>query len=221
MEYFKDDSTRFQQNNEYLINPNPKNELLKSRKIRIGILASGNGSNFESLVKASISSSISADISVLIVNNPKAKVIDRAIRLNIPYRIINHNEFNSREEHESLIIETFNQFNIDLVVMAGWMRIVTDILINTYNNRLLNIHPSLLPSFKGIRSIERAFNSKIKITGCTVHMVRQEIDSGPILIQAAVPILEKDTLEVLTKRIHFYEHIILVKGVQIAIDKFL
>ena len=179
-------------------------------------MASGNGSNFEALVIASRNQVVKADISLLIVNNPNCEAIKRAKRLNIPFVFLNHKEFSSRIDYEKEIIKHLKNNQIEGVVMAGWMRIVSNRLIDAYPDRLINIHPSILPSFRGIDAIDQALKAKVKLTGCSVHLVEAEVDSGPILIQAAVPIYQTDNKESLSRRIQTQEHKILPMGVSIA-----
>ena len=178
-------------------------------KVKLGILASGNGSNFESIYKSIQTKKLNAEISILIVNNPNALAIKKAIRYKIPYVLIDHRLCNSRVEHDKLVIQNLEERSVELVVMAGWMRIVGEEIINKFNNRIINIHPSLLPSFKGVDAIQQAIDKRVTITGCTVHYVQEEVDSGKIIIQAAVPLKEHDTKETLKKRIQSMEHIIL------------
>ena len=178
-------------------------------KVKIGVLASGEGSNFESIIKSIRNKQLCAQISILIVNNPKCLAIDKAIKYSIPYVIINHKDCNSRLEHDKLVMNKLDEYFVELVVMAGWMRIVGEEIINMFKNRLINIHPSILPSFKGVDAIQQAIDKRVTITGCTVHYVQKEVDSGSIIIQAAVPIKEQDTKDTLKKRIQKMEHIIL------------
>ncbi|HTL89160.1 MAG TPA: phosphoribosylglycinamide formyltransferase, partial [Leptolyngbya sp.] len=124
--------------------------------------------------------------------------------------------FASREDLDRAIVETLKQSGVDWVIMAGWMRIVTPVLIQAFRDRILNIHPSLLPSFKGNRAVEQALEAGVKITGCTVHLVVPEVDSGEIIIQAAVPVLASDTIETLQQRIHAEEHRIYPAAIAIA-----
>ncbi len=173
---------------------------------RLGIMASGSGSNFEAIVQAIHSGQLQAEAAIVIYNNPQAAVVERAARLGVPAVCLNHRDYASREALDSAIVAVFRDYDIDWVIMAGWMRIVTPVLINAFPNHVLNIHPSLLPSFKGGRAIEQAFQSGVKITGCTVHYVVPEVDSGKIIMQAAVPILETDTLETLQARLQVQEH---------------
>ena len=192
-----------------LISPFDSTYPIIEQKIRLGILASGNGSNFEYIFKSIQKKQLNAEISILIVNNPNCLAIKKAIKYEIPYAIINHRDCNSRLEHDKLVMKKLEELSVELVVMAGWMRIVGEELINRFNNRLINIHPSLLPSFKGVDAIQQAIDQKVTITGCTVHYVQEEVDSGSIIIQAAVPINQQDSKETLKKRIQDMEHIIL------------
>ena len=196
-------------NGQSLISPIESQSNLVEPKIRLGILASGNGSNFEYIIKSIQKKQLNAEISILIVNNPNCLAVKKAIKYNIPYVIINHRDCNSRLEHDKLVMKKLEELSVELVVMAGWMRIVGEEIINKFNNRLINIHPSLLPSFKGIDAIEQAMDKRVTITGCTVHYVQKEVDSGSIIIQAAVPLKEKDSIETLKNRIQDMEHIIL------------
>ena len=196
-------------NGHSLISPIESVSNLVEPKIRLGILASGNGSNFEFIIKSIQNNELNAEVSILIVNNPSCLAIEKAIKYDIPYVIINHRDCNSRLEHDKLVMNKLEELSVELVVMAGWMRIVGEEIINKFNNRLINIHPSLLPSFKGVDAIQQAIDERVTITGCTVHYVQKEVDSGSIIIQAAVPIKEEDSKETLKARIQNMEHIIL------------
>ena len=212
----KQDYKKYMENNisydlkeHSLISPLDLGSPLFEPKIRLGVLASGNGSNFEYIIKSIQNNQLNAEITILIVNNPDCLAIKKAIKYKIPYVIINHRDCQSRLEHDMLVLKKLEDLSVELVVMAGWMRIVGEELINRYINRLINIHPSLLPSFKGINAIQQAIDERVSISGCTVHYVKKEVDSGSIIIQAAVPIKEKDSKETLKKRIQHMEHIIL------------
>ena len=206
-------------NGQGLISPLESQSNLVEPKIRLGILASGNGSNFEYIIKSIQKKQLNAEISILIVNNPNCLAVKKAIKYNIPYVIINHRDCNSRLEHDKLVMKKLEELSVELVVMAGWMRIVGEEIINKFNNRLINIHPSLLPSFKGIDAIQQAMDKRVTITGCTVHYVQKEVDSGSIIIQAAVPLKEKDSIETLKNRIQDMEHIILPLAIaKVAIE---
>jgi phosphoribosylglycinamide formyltransferase-1 len=175
-------------------------------RLKLGVMASGSGSNFEAIAQSIQDGHLNAEIQVVIYNNPGAKVVDRAARFGIPTVLLNHREYASREDLDQAIVTTLRHHCVDWIVMAGWMRIVTPVLIHAFPNRILNIHPSLLPSFKGNRAVEQALAAGVKITGCTVHLVVPEVDSGEIIMQAAVPILPNDTVETLQNRIHVQEH---------------
>ena len=203
-----------QHNSEVLISPNLSFSALKlDRPLQIGVMASGSGTNFEALVQAVAERKLNAEIKVLIYNNETAKVKSRAEKWKIPSVLLDHRNYKKREDLDREIVATLKQYGVQWVVMAGWMRIVTQVLLDGFPNRVINIHPSLLPSFKGIKAIERALAAQVKITGCTVHIVSLEVDSGLILMQAAVPILPDDTLETLHARIQKQDHIILPKSI--------
>lgn len=184
--------------------------------LKLGVMASGSGSNFESIAQAIVNQKLNAQIDILVYNNPNAKAAARADRFGIPSVLLNHREFPSREALDEAIVEVMQQHQVDIIIMAGWMRVVTQVLINAYPRRILNIHPSLLPSYPGVRAIEQALAAGVKITGCTVHYVELEVDSGPIIIQAAVPILPNDTAETLHARVQVQEHIIYPRAIALA-----
>jgi phosphoribosylglycinamide formyltransferase-1 len=179
-------------------------------------MASGSGSNFEAIAQSIADGELNATIQVLIYNNPGVKVASRADRWQVPAILLNHREFPNREDMDRAIVQTLQQYGVEWVIMAGWMRIVTPVLINAYPNRILNIHPSLLPSFKGAHAVEEALQAGVKITGCTVHLVVPEVDSGTILMQAAVPVLPDDTRETLQARIQVQEHRIFPQAIALA-----
>lgn len=173
---------------------------------QIAVFASGNGSNFAVIAQAVQQGVIPAQIALVIYNNPDAYVQVRAQQLGIPAILVNHRHYPSREDYDRTLLGVLAPYQIDLIVMAGWMRIVTPVLINAYPDRILNIHPSLLPSFPGARAVEQALAYGVKITGCTVHLVIPAVDQGKILAQAAVPVLPQDTPDTLHQRIHEQEH---------------
>jgi phosphoribosylglycinamide formyltransferase-1 len=200
-----------------LISPTVPPNLLSDRPpLKLGVMASGNGSNFEAVAEAIAQQQLNAEIKVLIYNNPGAKAVSRAERWGVPTVLLNHRDFNSREALDQTIVDTLRQYQVEWVIMAGWMRVVTQVLVDAFPDRMINIHPSLLPSFKGIRAVEQALNAGVKITGCSVHLVNVEVDSGKILLQAAVPILPDDTLETLHARIQVQEHKILPQAIALA-----
>lgn len=189
---------------------------VKSPPLQLGVMASGSGTNFAAVAKAIAQGKLNAEIKVLIYNNPRAKVKERAEEYHIPSVLLDHRAYQSRKDLDQKIVAVFKTYGVDWVIMAGWMRITTQVLLDGYPNRVINIHPSLLPSFKGIKAIEQALQAKVKITGCTVHLVSLEVDSGEIIMQAAVPVLRDDTLDTLHARIQVQEHQILPQAIAIA-----
>ncbi|NJK39478.1 MAG: phosphoribosylglycinamide formyltransferase [Oscillatoriales cyanobacterium RM2_1_1] len=181
--------------------------------LRLGILASGSGSNFEAIAQAIRDRTLNAEVKVLIYNNPGAKVVERAKTFNISTCLLNHRDYPNREALDQAMIQVLHQHQVEWVVMAGWMRIVTRVLIEAFPRRIVNIHPSLLPSFPGVHAVEQALGAGVKITGCTVHLVELAVDQGPILVQAAVPVLPGDTPETLHRRIQVEEHRIIVAAI--------
>lgn len=189
---------------------------LTGSPLKLGILASGNGTNFEAVQEAIASNQLNAKIQVLIYNNPGAKVAARAEKWGIPAILHNHRDYKRREDLDTVIVKTLRQYDVEWVVMAGWMRILTQVVFDAFPERIINIHPSLLPSFPGAHGVEDALKAGVKITGCTVHIARLEVDSGPILMQAAVPVLPNDTPETLHERIQVQEHRILPQAIALA-----
>ncbi len=201
-----------------LISPQvPPKEVKLEEPVKLGIMASGSGTNFEAVARSIREGQLNAKIQVLIYNNPNAKVRSRAEGWEVPAVLLNHREYKSREEFDRSVVEVLQRHQVDWVVMAGWMRVATRVLLDAFPNKVINIHPSLLPSFRGVRAVEQALKAKVKITGCTVHIVSLEVDSGPILVQAAVPILEDDTPETLHDRVQVQEHIILPQAIALAV----
>lgn len=187
--------------------------------LRLGIMASGTGSNFSAIAQAIDEGRLNAQISVVIYNNPNAGVVQRAEQRQIPACLLDHRKFETREALDQAIVETLNDYQVNWVIMAGWMRRVTNVLIDAYRDRVMNIHPSLLPSFPGIRAVEQALEAGVAVAGCTVHQVVLEVDSGPILMQAAVPVFPDDTSDSLHQRIHLQEHKIYPLAIALASGK--
>jgi phosphoribosylglycinamide formyltransferase 1 len=181
--------------------------------LKLGVLASGSGSNFAAIAAACEQGELPAQVQVLIYNNPTAVAAERAKQWQIPSRLINHRDYPQRQDLDQAIVKTLGEFGVEWVVMAGWMRVVTPVLIDAFPERILNIHPSLLPSFRGVRAVEQALAAGVKITGCTVHLVVPEVDTGPILLQAAVPVLAEDSPASLHARIQVQEHRILKQAI--------
>ena len=193
----------------YLISPEITQLRKFSPKLKIAILASGEGSNFQELINLSKSNRFDIDIKILITNKSEAGCISRAQNSNISYKIIKDTDYENKHYFENEIINTIKKHDIELVVMAGWMKIMSSKFVNAFKNKIINIHPSLLPSFKGSNAIKEAIRNDSKITGCSVHFVEAEVDSGSLIMQAALSISDKDDLETITKKIHLLEHKIL------------
>ena len=199
-----------------LVSPDPNFSPRNQLPLQLGVMASGSGTNFEAVAKAIAEGQLNAQIKVLIYNNPESQAKLKADKYDIPAVLINHREYPSREALDTKIVATFKEYGVEWVIMAGWMRIVTQVLLDGFPERVINIHPSLLPSFKGIRAIEQALKAQVKITGCTVHFVSLAVDSGKIIMQSAVPVLADDTAETLHQRIQIQEHLILPQAIAIA-----
>ena len=185
----------------------------------IAILASGNGSNFESICNAASKGDLHAEIRCVIFNNPGAGVAARAKARNIESHLIDHRRFEGRREFDQAVVAALQASGARWVVMAGWMRIATTELLHAFPDRVVNIHPSLLPSFRGLHAVQQALDAGVTLAGCTVHIVRPEVDSGPILGQAAVRVRPTDTVESLHRRIHAAEHILYPRALQRALTQ--
>ena len=193
----------------YLISPEISNLREFSPKLKIAVLASGEGSNFQELIDLSKSNKFDIDIRLLITNKSEAGCLSKAKNSNISYKIIKVSDYENNEYFEDEIINTIKKHDIELVVMAGWMKIMSSKFVNAFKNKIINIHPSLLPSFKGNNAIKEALKNGSKITGCSVHYVEPEVDSGSLIMQAAVSISDQDNIDSITKKIHLLEHKIL------------
>ena len=193
----------------YIISPEISEFRRFTPKLKIGVLASGKGTNFQELINLSKDEKLDIDIKVLITNKGNAGCIKRAQEANIPHKVISTTEFLQKKLFEAEIINTLISFDVELIVMAGWMKIVSSSFVNRFKGKIINIHPSLLPSYKGSNAINEALSNGALITGCSVHFVETEVDSGSLIIQAALPVLKNDNFESLTKRIQILEHKIL------------
>lgn len=184
---------------------------------RLAILASGNGSNFAAIEAAVARGALDVEICGLVYNNPDAYVAERAREHGIAATLVDHRQFGSRTEHDAAVVEALRGFGAEWVVMAGWMRIATDVLLAAFPDRILNIHPSLLPAFRGLHAVEQAIDAGVKISGCTVHIVRPAVDDGPIIAQAAVAVEPDDDAARLHERIHIAEHELYPRAIALAI----
>ncbi len=173
---------------------------------RIAVLISGSGSNLQSIIDSARSGYLKVEIAVVISNKEEAYGLTRAVNHGIPTEVIKHGDFSGREEFERKLIDILEGYSIDLVVLAGFMRVLTPLFVNHFHHRIMNIHPALLPSFPGTHGQEQAFDYGVRFTGCTTHFVDEGTDTGPIIIQAVVPVLAEDTVETLASRILKEEH---------------
>jgi len=174
-----------------------------SKKTKVGILVSGNGSNLQAIIDEKIAS---CEIALVISNKPDVYAIKRAQSNNISVEIINNKNFETREEFERQLIKSLDSRGIELIVLAGFMRVLTPLFVRHYKNRIINIHPALLPSFPGVGAAKQALEYGVKYSGCTVHFVDDGVDTGPIILQAIVSIGDSDTEQTLLERIHKEEH---------------
>jgi phosphoribosylglycinamide formyltransferase-1 len=175
-------------------------------KKRVAVLISGRGSNMQALVEAARAPDYPAEIALVISNRPDAPGLAWAKAQGIPTLPLNHKHYESREHFEGQLQSVLEISKIDLVALAGFMRLMTAPFVDRWRDRMINIHPSLLPAFKGLRTHEQALEAGVRISGCTVHFVRPEMDDGPIIGQAAVPVLSSDTAETLSARVLAAEH---------------
>ena len=200
----------------YIISPEISDFRRFSPKLKIAELASGKGTNFQELINLSEKGELDIDIKVLITNKDEAGCIKRAENVEIPHKIIRGKDFSQKELFELEIINTLIHYDVELIVMAGWMKIVTPFFINKFKNKIINIHPSLLPAYKGGSAIKDSLLNGSKITGCSVHFVEEEVDSGSVIMQAALSILKDDNIETLSKKIQILEHKILPQSISHA-----
>ena len=174
--------------------------------INLAVFCSGFGSNFQAIIDAVQRKKLSANIVLMVCDNPKAAALGRAHKHQIPVVLISPKLFWDRKSYEQVIVRILKSQSIDLVVLAGFMRILTPYFVNVYRDKIVNIHPSYLPQFKGAHAIRDAFEAKVKETGVTVHLVTKKVDAGPVILQKKVKILKNDTFVSLEKRIHSVEH---------------
>lgn len=191
-----------------------------SETLRIGVMVSDCGSNLQAIIDAIEKKELNAVIALVLSDKEKAPALDRAKRHHIPAEFLDPKKFSDRAHYEAEVVSKFKKPGVQWVVLAGYMKIVTSVLLSAYKDRIINIHPSLLPAFPGLRAQEQAFEHGVKVAGCTVHFVEEGVDSGPIIAQAAVPVLDDDTAETLKARILEEEHKIYPRVLQwISMDR--
>lgn len=187
---------------------------MKNKIVQLGVLVSGNGSNLQAVIDRIEAGALDARIAVVISNEPRAFALKRAERHGIPAVVVSHRDFSSRQAADEAMISVLQGYGVELVVLAGFMRILTESFLEVFPMRIINIHPALLPAFPGIHSQKQAADYGVKFSGCTVHFVDQGIDTGPIIVQAVVPVYADDTEETLGARILEQEHRILPQAIQ-------
>ncbi len=182
---------------------------------RIGVLISGRGTNLQALIDAQIRGDLSGEIVIVLSNKTKALGLKRARKSNIPTAVVTKKLHTNREDFDKQVMLILNDYKVDLIVLAGYMRILGDEFVEKFQNRIINVHPSLLPAFKGVKAQWQAVEHGVKVSGCSTHFVTKEMDDGPLILQKAVPVFQEDTGETLAERILPEEHKILIKSVQL------
>ena len=185
---------------------------------RLGILISGRGSNMESILKAIQNGQLIAEAGVVISNRSDALGLEKARLFGVQTVVIDDRHFSSKDSYETELVRCLMEHQVDWVVLAGYMKLLGPTVLSAFDRKILNIHPSLLPAFKGLNAQTQALEYGVKWSGCTVHLVSEGMDDGPIILQAVVPVLSTDTSESLSERILEQEHIIYSQAIQLAVD---
>ncbi len=186
--------------------------------LNLGVLISGRGSNLQAIIEACEGKKIPAKVAVVISNDPGAGGLERAKKHAIPAFVIDNRRYKDKNTYELEIVKALQEHKVDLVCLAGYMRIVGEVMLEHFPQKIVNIHPSLLPSFPGLHAQKQALDHGVLITGCTVHFVDSGCDTGPIIIQSAVPVLEKDDEERLSERILQQEHLIYPQAIKLIAE---
>jgi phosphoribosylglycinamide formyltransferase-1 len=186
-----------------------------ARKLPIGVLISGSGTNLQAIIDAIEENRLDAAIQLVISNREDAFGLQRAKKHNIPTEVLDHKKFPSREVYDQALVEMLQKRGVELVVLAGFMRLLSPVFVKAFSNRAMNIHPALLPSFPGLHVQKKAVEHGVRFSGCTVHFVTEGCDEGPIIIQAVVPVYPDDTEESLSARILKEEHRIYPRAIQL------
>jgi len=186
-----------------------------ARQVLLGVLISGQGTNLQAIIDAIEAKRLDAVIRIVISNRPEAYGLVRARKHGIPTEVVDHQKFPTREAYDQALIEILHARGVELVVLAGFMRLLSPLFVRSFPNRIMNIHPALLPAFPGLHVQKKAVEHGVRFSGCTVHFVNEECDQGPIIIQAAVPVFPDDTEESLSARIQKEEHRIYPRAIQL------
>ncbi|NCO52661.1 MAG: phosphoribosylglycinamide formyltransferase [Deltaproteobacteria bacterium] len=191
------------------------NSATPSLKLQLGILASGSGSNLQAIIDRCNDSSLQANIALVISNNPEAFALQRAAQAGISHCCIDHRQFEQRDDFERAVVAKLQESKVELVVLAGFMRLIGDTFLHAFPQRIINIHPALLPAFPGLHVQQKALDYGAKFSGCTVHLVDSGVDTGPIIMQAVVPVYDDDSADDLAARILVEEHKIYPRAIQL------
>lgn len=189
-------------------------------KLNLAVFISGRGSNLQSLIDACASKDFPAQIALVFSNKPDVQGLERADKAGIPTRVLSHKGFESREDYDRAVLDILKDYPIDLICLAGFMRIITPVLITPWEGRMVNIHPSLLPDYKGLDTHERVLADGKAEHGCTVHFVVPEMDAGPIIVQRRVAVLPGDTSDTLAARVLAEEHIAYPEAIKLIVESF-
>ena len=187
-------------------------------KLRLGVLASGSGTNLQAIIDRCNDNSLDAEIALVVTNVPGAGALDRAQREGIKNLCVDHRDFANRKEFDQAVVKVLQEEQVGLVVLAGFMRIISQDFLDAFPNRVINIHPALLPAFPGLHVQKQAIDYGARFSGCTVHFVDGGVDTGPIIIQAVVPILPDDDVQTLSARILEQEHQIYPRAIQLIAE---
>jgi len=186
--------------------------------MKFAVFASGNGSNLQAVIDNIKKNKITAELALVISDNPKAFALQRAEKAGVPVAVFNPKDYTNKQSVDRDMVIRLKKDKIDFIVLAGYMRLLTPFFVKQYNRKIINIHPALLPSFKGVNGIKDAYTYGAKVTGVTVHFVDEMMDHGPIIMQEGVKIQPKDTIDSLAEKIHRIEHRIYPKAIQLYVE---
>ena len=186
-----------------------------ARKVSIGVLISGSGTNLQAIIDAVEANELDARIEIVLSNRADAYGLIRAKKHGIPTEVLDHKQFPNREAFDQAVVDHLRAHGVELVILAGFMRLLSPVFVTAYSNRIMNIHPALLPAFPGLNVQRKAVEHGVRFSGCTVHFVNEECDEGPIIIQAVVPVFPDDTEQSLAARILEQEHRIYPRAIQL------
>ena len=181
--------------------------------LRVGVLASGNGTNLQAILDACAAGEIRAKVACVLSDQPAARALARAAQAGVPHHAVPRSDYASREDHDRALVEMLRTYEVELVVLAGYMRLVGQPFLEAYPQRIINVHPSLLPAFPGLNAQQQAWEYGVKVTGCTVHFVDEGLDTGPIILQESLSVEEFASLDQLTEGIHRLEHRLLPQAI--------